>query len=84
MDRQTGNYNAFWANRDYRPNISKIKAAVMMVHGLNDTNVKPSNVKALADRLQEMPVTSKLILHQGQHIYINAFQSLDFSEMVNL
>lgn len=84
MDRQTGNYNAFWANRDYRPNIPKIKAAVMMVHGLNDTNVKPSNVKALADQLQEMPVTSKLILHQGQHIYINAFQSLDFSEMVNL
>ena len=56
----------------------------MMVHGLNDTNVKPSNVKALYDGLQSLPVTSKLILHQGQHIYINAFQSLDFSEMVNL
>ena len=84
MDRQTGNYNDFWAARDYRPAISHIKAAVMMVHGLNDTNVKPSNVKALADGLAHLPVTSKLILHQGQHIYINAFQSLDFSEMVNL
>ena len=84
MDCQTGNYNAFWAARDYRPQIAHIKAAVMMVHGLNDTNVKPSNVKALADGLAQLPVTSKLILHQGQHIYINAFQSLDFSEMVNL
>ncbi|MCI1974391.1 MAG: Xaa-Pro dipeptidyl-peptidase [Limosilactobacillus sp.] len=84
MDREAGNYNAFWANRNYRPAIKNIKAAVMMVHGLNDTNVKPSNVKALYDGLQELPVTSKLILHQGQHIYINAFQSLDFSEMVNL
>lgn len=84
MDRQTGNYNAFWAARDYRPQIAHIKAAVMMVHGLNDTNFKPSNVKALADGLAQLPVTSKLILHQGQHIYINAFQSLDFSEMVNL
>ena len=84
MDRQTGNYNDFWAARDYRPAIAHIKAAVMMVHGLNDTNVKPSNVKALADGLAHLPVTSKLILHQGQHIYINAFQSLDFSEMVNL
>ncbi len=84
MDRKTGNYNAFWANRNYRPFIKNIKADVMMVHGLNDTNVKPSNVKALYDGLQSLPVTSKLILHQGQHIYINAFQSLDFSEMVNL
>ncbi|MBB1063454.1 Xaa-Pro dipeptidyl-peptidase [Limosilactobacillus fastidiosus] len=84
MDRKTGNYNDFWASRNYRPAIKNIKAAVMMVHGLNDTNVKPSNVKALYDGLQELPVTSKLVLHQGQHIYINAFQSLDFSEMVNL
>lgn len=84
MDRSTGNYNAFWDRRNYRKDFGKIKAAVMMVHGLNDTNVKPSNVKALYDALQKLPVTSKLILHQGQHIYINAFRSLDFSEMVNL
>lgn len=84
MDRATGNYNDFWAARDYRKDIQNIKADVMMVHGLNDNNVEPSNVKALADRLASLPVTSKLILHQGQHIYINAFQSLDFSEMVNL
>lgn len=84
MDRGTGNYNAFWDRRNYRKDIKEIKAAVMMVHGLNDTNVKPSNVKALYDALQDLPVESKLILHQGQHIYINAFQSLDFSEMANL
>lgn len=84
MDRETGNYNDFWAARNYRPEFTNIKADVMMVHGLNDTNVRVSNVKALYDGLQSLPVTNKLILHQGQHIYINAFQSLDFSEMVNL
>lgn len=84
MDRKTGNYNAFWDARNYRKNIGQIKAAVMMVHGLNDTNVKPSNVKALYDGLQKIAPHSKLVLHQGQHIYINAFRSLDFSEMVNL
>lgn len=84
MDRQTGNYNAFWDIRNYRKHFSGIKAAVMMVHGLNDTNVRPSNVKALYDALQKMPTTDKLILHQGQHIYINAFRSIDFSDMVNL
>lgn len=84
MDRETGNYNAFWDARNYRKDFAGIKAAVMMVHGLNDTNVRPSNVKALADALQDLPVTSKLVLHQGQHIYINAFRSIDFTDMVNL
>lgn len=84
QDRASGNYNNFWAQRNYRPNFSKIKAAVMMVHGLNDTNVKPVHVKALDHALLEMDHSAHLILHQGQHIYINAFASLDFNEMVNL
>lgn len=83
-DRSSGNYNGFWSHRNYIPNVGHIKCDVMMVHGLNDWNVKPVNVKNLYDALQESPVTHKLILHQGQHIYINAFRSLDFSEMINL
>lgn len=31
-----------------------------------------------------MPIKTKLILHQGKHIYINNFQSLDFTDMTNL
>lgn len=84
QDRQTGNYNRFWMARNYRIHFDRIKADVMMVHGLNDWNVKPVNVKRLYDAVQGLPVASHLILHQGQHIYINAFQSLDFSEMINL
>lgn len=83
-DRETGSYNKFWAARNYRINFEHIKCDVMMVHGLNDWNVKPVNVKRLYDALQGLPVANHLILHQGQHIYINAFRSLDFSEMVNL
>lgn len=84
MDRETGNYNDFWAARNYRPNFAGIKCPVMMVHGLNDENVKPSNVYALYSYLHANNRDSVLYLHQGQHIYINAFQSLDFSETVNL
>lgn len=84
MDRQSGNYNDFWAARNYRPNFAGIKCPVMMVHGLNDENVKPSNVYALYSFLQDNHHDRVLYLHQGQHIYINAFQSLDFSETVNL
>lgn len=83
-DRQSGSYNRFWAARNYRINFEHIKCDVLMVHGLNDWNVKPVHVKRLYDALQGLPVATHLILHQGQHIYINAFRSLDFSEMVNL
>ena len=84
QDRSTGNYNTFWDARNYLKNISKIKADIIMVHGLNDWNVKPRNVFNLWQSLKHVPVTSKLILHQGQHIYINNMRSLDFNDMMNL
>lgn len=83
MDRQTGNYNDFWAARNYRLNLNKVTADVLLVHGLNDWNVKPNQAKSVWDQLPEN-ITKKIILHQGQHIYINAFQSFDFSDLVNL
>lgn len=84
QDRVTGNYNTFWDARNYLKNVANVKCDVLMVHGVNDWNVKPRNVYNLYHALAKAPVTKKLILHQGQHIYINAFRSLDFSEMVNL
>lgn len=84
MDRESGNYNTFWDERNYRKNIKNIKADIVMVHGLNDWNVKPRNVERLWDGLRNLPVTKKIILHQGQHIYINAFRSIDYTDMMNL
>ncbi|AVK64615.1 Xaa-Pro dipeptidyl-peptidase [Lactobacillus sp. CBA3606] len=84
QDRATGSYNQFWDERNYRKHINQIKADIIMVQGLNDWNVKPRNVAKLWDQLQAVPVTKKLILHQGQHIYINNLQSLDFTDMMNL
>ncbi|GEK28996.1 Xaa-Pro dipeptidyl-peptidase [Furfurilactobacillus siliginis] len=84
MDRTTGNYNTFWDERNYRKNIKNIKADIVMIHGLNDWNVKPRNVERLWAGLRDLPVAKKIILHQGQHIYINAFRSLDYTDMMNL
>lgn len=84
QDRETGNYNTFWDARNYLKNIQNIKCDVLMVHGLNDWNVKLRNVFNLYQALDKLPITKKIILHQGQHIYINNFQSLDFSDMINL
>lgn len=84
QDRTSGNYNSFWDARNYLKNVKNIKADIVMVHGLNDWNVKPRNVYQLWNALKELPIKQKLILHQGQHIYINSFRSLDFTDMMNL
>lgn len=82
--RDTGDYNSFWDARNYLKNAANIQCDVVMVHGLNDWNVKPRNVYHLYHELEKLPVTKKLFLHQGQHIYINNFQSIDFTDMMNL
>lgn len=84
QDRQTGNYNGFWAARNYRKNAKNIKVDVMIVHGLNDWNVKPRNAEKLWRAISGLPISHKIVLHQGPHIYINNFRSLDFTDMVNL
>lgn len=84
QDRESGDYSAYWDGRNYLNNVKNIKADIVMVHGLNDWNVKPRNVFNLWQALKAVPVAKKLILHQGQHIYINNFRSLDFTDMMNL
>ncbi|RYL92733.1 Xaa-Pro dipeptidyl-peptidase [Sporolactobacillus sp. THM7-4] len=84
MDRESGSYNTFWDARNYLKKVKAITCDVLMVHGLNDWNVKPGQVEQLWQAMREVPVTKKIILHQGQHIYINAFRSIDYTDMVNL
>ena len=84
QDRNSGDYNAFWNKRNYLNDAKKIKADMFFIHGLNDENVKPINVANIWHAVDPLNISKKMILHQGQHIYINAFQSLDFTDMVNL
>lgn len=84
QDRKSGNYSKYWDSKNYLNNIKNIKADMIMVHGLNDWNVKPRNVSNLWNAIRDLPINKKIILHQGQHIYINAFRSIDFTDMMNL
>lgn len=83
-DRHTGDYNTFWDARNYHKDFKNIRADVFMVHGLNDWNVKSRNVERLWNGIKRNGVTQKIILHQGQHIYINAFRSIDYNDIINL
>ncbi|KRN29690.1 xaa-Pro dipeptidyl-peptidase [Lactobacillus selangorensis] len=84
QDRTTGNYNTFWDARNYRKHVAGIKCDIISVHGLNDWNVKPRNVGKFWNALRTTKVPHKIFLHQGKHIYMNNFQSIDFTDMMNL
>lgn len=83
QDRVTGDYNAFWDERNYLNNVDKMKASVFIVHGLMDWNVKPKQFDALWEKLQEYNIPSKMVLHQGEHISINNLAGIDFNDMMN-
>ena len=67
QDRITGDYNEFWAGRDYSNQLGKFKAAALMAHGLNDWNVMPSHTIRIHDALKKKGVPLQTYLHQGGH-----------------
>jgi X-Pro dipeptidyl-peptidase len=64
-DDATGNFNAFWAQRDFRPDASKVRASVFVVHGINDTNVTTSQFALWWNQLR---VPKKMWLSQMSHV----------------
>ncbi len=67
QDRITGDYNDFWASRDYVTKIASMKAAMLMAHGFNDWNVMPEHSFRfyLAAKAKGLP--TQLFYHQGGH-----------------
>ncbi len=66
-DRTTGDYNLWWAERNYVNYVRRFKAAVLISHGLNDLNTKPRMYARLYSALKKHDVPSKIWLNQGGH-----------------
>ena len=66
-DRITGDYNDFWASRDYLANIDKMKAAMLMAHAFNDWNVLPEQSYRFYKAAKEKGLPVQLYYHQGAH-----------------
>jgi len=64
----TGDYTAFWRARDYRPAVSRVRASVFVVHGVNDLNVTTPQFAAWWRGLAEQGVPRKIWLHQTGHV----------------
>ena len=82
LDRKTGDYNQFWHNRNYLLNTQKVKAEVVFTHGSQDWNVKPLHVYQMFNTLPS-PIKKHLFYHNGAHVYMNNWQSIDFRESMN-
>lgn len=66
-DRTTGDYNAWWDERNYTNYVPRFKAAVLISHGLNDLNTKPRMYSRLYAKLKQFRVPAKIWLNQGGH-----------------
>jgi X-Pro dipeptidyl-peptidase len=67
QDRVTGDYNDFWAGRDYLNHLDGVKAATLMSHGFNDWNVMPEHSFRIAQALEERGVPVQVYYHQQGH-----------------
>lgn len=67
LDRVSGDYNDFWASRDYLNDLKPLKAAVLMAHGFNDWNVMPEHSYRIYDAVRKKGVPHMVYYHQGGH-----------------
>jgi len=67
FDRVTGDYNDFWAGRDYLLQLDNLKAATLMAHAFNDWNVMPEHSVRIHQALKEKGVPLQAYFHQGGH-----------------
>lgn len=67
MDRITGDYNDFWAGRDYINDMQPMKAALLMSHGFNDWNVMPEHSYRIYKKAKDMGLETAIYYHQYGH-----------------
>lgn len=69
QDRITGDYNAFWASRDYLTQMDSMKAALFMCHGFEDWNVMAEHSFRFYEQAKKMGLTAKIYYNQQGHGY---------------
>ncbi|MDP2238425.1 MAG: Xaa-Pro dipeptidyl-peptidase [Bacteroidales bacterium] len=67
MDRATGDYNDFWAGRDYLNQMESMSAALLMSHGFNDWNVMPEHSYRIYNAARAKGIPSMIYYHQYGH-----------------
>ncbi|MGN0963408.1 MAG: S-layer homology domain-containing protein, partial [Clostridia bacterium] len=63
-----GDYSEHWANRDYTLDAENIKCSALIVHGLNDYNVRTKEMELMYNAFDKAGIESKILLHQDGHL----------------
>lgn len=63
-----GDYSDHWVNRDYTLAAENIQCPALIVHGLNDDNVRTKEFDLMYQAYQKAGVNVKLLLHQDAHL----------------
>lgn len=82
LERTSGDYNQYWHDRNYLLHAEQVRCEVVFTHGSQDWNVKPIHVWNMFHALPEH-VSKHLFFHNGAHVYMNNWQSIDFRESMN-
>ncbi len=67
QDRLSGDFNAFWASRDYLNQMENMKCAMLMSHAFNDWNVMSEHSYRFYQAARKKGLTTKIYYHQGDH-----------------
>ena len=67
FDRADGDYNDFWAGRDYMNQLEPVTAATLMAHAFNDWNVMPEHSVRIYLALKAKGIPVQCYFHQGGH-----------------
>ena len=63
-----GDYSDHWVSRDYTLNAENIQCPALIVHGLNDYNVRTKEFDLMYQAYEKAGVPAKLLLHQDGHL----------------
>ncbi|WP_020525340.1 Xaa-Pro dipeptidyl-peptidase [Catelliglobosispora koreensis] len=67
QDRNSGDYTQFWRDRDYVKDVANVSAAVFVIHGQTDWNVKSMQYAQWYEALRQRNHPRKIWLHRGGH-----------------
>jgi X-Pro dipeptidyl-peptidase len=69
QDRWSGDFNEFWASRDYLTQMDSMKAALFMCHGFEDWNVMAEHSFRFYEKAKNMGLPAKIYYNQLDHGY---------------
>ena len=79
QDALSGDYNFFWDERNYTNGAENLNCSALIIHGLNDFNVRPKQFNLMYDAFQSAGQEAKLLLHQGAHMTPDQIEGLDLN-----